>query len=53
MAKAKEMSCRKRSARQIEITINGRVVEQIELYATEEGFFVTDRGGQQFTHRIA
>jgi hypothetical protein len=52
-AKAKQMTYRRRGARQIDIAINGRVVEQIELYATEEGFFLTGRGGQEFTYRIA
>ena len=52
-ARSRQVSHRRRSARQIEIFVNGVIVQQFELYATEEGFFLSGRGGEPFTHRVA
>ena len=52
-ARSRQVSHRRRSARQIEIFVNGVIVQQLELYATEEGFFLSGRGGEPFTHRVA
>jgi hypothetical protein len=52
-AKTKQISYRRRSGRQIEIVINGAAVQQLELYATADGFFLNGRLGTPFTYKLA